>query len=83
MSLFTVEFLKAAAERAIKTAAQTAVATIVSTGAATAGAVDWPLVAGVTALATILSALTSVGSAAVTDGAPSLNNAETLTTEEG
>ena len=78
MSLFSVEFLKAAAERAVKTASQTAAATIVASGAVTAWAVDWPLVAGATALATILSVLTSIGSAAATDGSPSLNNAEVL-----
>lgn len=77
--MWTADFWRAVAERAVKTAAQTAAATIVAFGAVTAWAVDWPLVGGAVALATILSVLTSIGSAAVTDGSPSLTNAEVLT----
>lgn len=49
---------KAAGVRAIKTVAQTAVATIGT--AAVLGAVDWQMVASASALAGILSLLTSV-----------------------
>lgn len=49
---------KAAAVRAIKTVAQTAVATIGT--AAVLGGVDWVMVASASALAGILSILTSI-----------------------
>lgn len=51
-------WIKAAAVRAIKTLAQTAVATIGTT--AVLSEVDWVLVASASALAAILSILTSV-----------------------
>ena len=51
-------WLKAAAVRALKTLAQTAVATIGTT--AVLSEVDWVLVASASALAAILSMLTSI-----------------------
>lgn len=56
--VFTLSWLKAALVRAIKTVAQTAIATIGT--AAVLGAVDWILVASSSAIAGILSILTSV-----------------------
>lgn len=53
-----VSWLKAAGVRAIKTVAQTAVGTIGT--AAAMGGVDWAFVASASALAGILSLLTSV-----------------------
>ena len=52
------DWIKAAGVRAIKTVAQTAVATIGT--AAVMGSVDWVLVASSSALAGIVSLLTSV-----------------------
>ena len=52
------KWVKAAGIRAIKPVAQTAVATIGT--AAAMGAVNWPLVASASALAGILSLLTSL-----------------------
>jgi len=58
VSVNTIKWAKAAAVRAIKTMAQTAVATI---GTAVAiGTVDWRMVVSASALAGILSILTSV-----------------------
>ncbi len=56
--VFTKEWFKAAAIRAIKTVAQTAIATIGT--AAAIGQVDWRLVASASALSGVLSLLTSL-----------------------
>lgn len=57
-SVDTAQWAKAAGIRAVKTMAQTAIATI---GTATVmGAVDWKMVASASAVAGILSVLTSV-----------------------
>ena len=56
--VFTKSWVKAAAIRAIKTVCQTAIATIGT--AAAMGNVDWVAVASASALAGILSVLTSV-----------------------
>ena len=53
-----MHWIKAAGVRAMKTVAQTAVATIGT--AAVMGAVDWVMVASASALAGVLSMLTSV-----------------------
>ncbi len=56
--VFTKNWIKAAGIRAIKTVAQTAVATIGT--AAVIGEVNWVMVASASALAGVLSLLTSV-----------------------
>jgi len=57
-SIFTREWFRAAGIRALKTVAQTAIATIGSS--AVISAVDWRVVASASALAGILSILTSI-----------------------
>ena len=57
MSENAKKWVKAAGVRAVKTVAQTAVATIGT--AAAMGDVNWPLVASASALAGVLSLLTS------------------------
>ena len=57
-SVFTKEWFKAAAVRAIKTVAQTAVATIGT--AVVMSEVNWVMVASASVLAGVLSMLTSV-----------------------
>ena len=69
-------FWKATAERAVRTAAQAAGAAIGAT--ALAHEVDWLLVGSATALATILSVLTSIASAQVSDNGPSLAGEQLL-----
>ena len=69
-------FWLAAGERAIKTAAQTAIATIGTTAAI--HQVDWIIVGSTSALAALLSILTSVVSDGLTGSGPSLTS-ETVT----
>lgn len=78
MSIFTVAFAKAAAERAIKTFAQTGAALLTAAGTGLLDT-DWQTAASVAAMAAIISLLTSVGSDLATSGTgPSLTNAEEL-----
>lgn len=70
--MWSKKFWQDAAERAIKTVAQTAVA-LLGTGAIGLLDVDWVQVASVSALAGIVSVLTSIGSDNIgTKGTPSL-----------
>ena len=58
MNVFTKDWARAAAIRAIKTVAQTAVASIGTTTAL--GGVDWIMVASTSILAGVVSVLTSI-----------------------
>ena len=69
--MFTVQFWKAAAERAIKTLAQTLIA-ILAVGQTTVLTVDWQQAAAVAATATLLSVLTSIVSSGIGNTGPSL-----------
>ena len=65
-NVFTAEWFRAAGIRAIKTFCQTAVATIGT--AAAMGDVNWLMVASASALAGVLSLLTSVAGLPEVDG---------------
>lgn len=67
-NIFTLEWLKAAGIRALKTVAQTAIATIGTT--ALMNEVNWIMVGSASLLAGILSMLTSIS------GLPELKNKE-------
>ena len=67
-NIFTLEWLKAAGIRALKTVAQTAIATIGTT--ALMSEVNWIMVGSASLLAGILSLLTSIS------GLPELKNKE-------
>lgn len=70
--MWSKQFWRDTAERAIKTVAQTAVA-LLGTGAIGLLDVDWVQVASVSALAGIVSVLTSIGSDNIgAKGTPSL-----------
>jgi len=73
--MFTLEFWKAAGERAVKSAAQTLIL-LIGTGAVGITALNWPELLSLTATAALLSVLTSIVSGAK-DGNPSATNAET------
>jgi hypothetical protein len=75
MFMFTKAWLKAAGIRAIKTVAQTAVATIGT--AALMESVNWLAVLSASALAGVLSLLTSIG------GLPELRESQSVSEDKG
>jgi len=68
-------FWAAVAERAVKTAAQTLAVTL-GAGAFDVLTVPWQAALSMSAGAAVVSVLTSIASAGMTGGGPSLNNAE-------
>ncbi len=76
--MFARGFWKAAFERALKTFAQAAIVFIGSDATGLLN-LDFGQGASVAGLAALVSVLTSVGSAAVTDGSPSLTGSEVTT----
>jgi hypothetical protein len=78
MSIFTVAFWKAAAERAVKTFAQTEAALLTAAGTGLLDT-DFKVSLSVSGMAAVVSLLTSVASDVVTNGdGPSLTDAEVL-----
>lgn len=77
MTIWTVEFWKAATERGIKTFAQTAAALAVGAGTGLIDT-DWLTLASVSGMAALVSLLTSIGSDALTGSGPSLTSAEVV-----
>jgi hypothetical protein len=79
MSIFTLAFWRAAAERAIKSAAQGALVAGIGAAGFDALHADYQTIGGLALGMSLASLLTSVASDALTDGAgPSLTNAERL-----
>jgi hypothetical protein len=77
--MFTLLFWRAAFERAIKSAAQFVILAYFGGDVLfNVFEADWLNMAGVALGAILLSILTSLSSAALTDGNPSLGNAEVL-----
>lgn len=82
--MWTTAFWKAAAERAIKTAAQFLVLAYFGGDVAfNVFEADFANMSGVALGAVLLSVLTSLASAGLTDGNPSLGNAEVLEPNAG
>jgi hypothetical protein len=73
--MWTRSFWLATLERCIKTACQTLAATLTA-GAVGILEVPWQAALSMSAGAAVVSVLTSVASAGVSGGGPSLNNAE-------
>lgn len=78
--MFTIDFWKAAGERALWTFAQSALATI-GVGAAGFGEVDWIAVASVGGVAAVVSILKSIIVNGVTGDGPSITKAEQIVPE--
>lgn len=77
--MWTLAFWKAATERAIKSAAQFVILAYFGGDVLfNVFQADWGNMAGVAAGAMLLSYLTSLGSAQLTDGSPSLTHVEVL-----
>ena len=78
--MWTLIFWKAVAERALKTAGQSAILAIGADSLhANALTFDWATMGGFALGGAVLSVLSSIASAATTDGSPSLNGAEIVT----
>lgn len=82
--MFTTEFWKFTAERAVKTFAQSLIASIGVSATAPVWQLGWGEIIGIALTATLLSMLTSVASVgAATPGTPSLIKREDGTDSEG
>lgn len=83
-SIWTVDFWKATAERAISTAAQSGVSYLVVVGpVVNALAVDWGVFGGIAAGGAVLSVLKSLAVNGATGTGPSLTSAEVVVPETG
>lgn len=76
--MFTLVFWRAVFERGVKTAAQAVVLAITGDVAFNALTADWLTLGGFAAGGLVISVLTSLASAALTDGNPSIGDAEKL-----
>jgi len=76
--MFTLLFWKALFERGVKTAAQAVVLAITGDVAFNALNADWLTLFGFAAGGFVLSALTTLATGALTDGNPSIGDAEVL-----
>lgn len=75
--MWTLTFWKAVVERAIKTFAQAAAAMLIGDGIGLLD-INWLSVGSVAGLATVVSILTSVATAGLSDGNPSVASVEKL-----
>ena len=77
MTIWSVTFWKACAERALATFAQT-LAAVIGVDLIGIHAIDWPTVLAISATAALLSVLKSVAVGAVGDGSPAIGGTEVL-----
>ena len=77
MTIWSVTFWKACAERALATFAQT-LGAVIGVDLIGIHVIDWPTVLAIAATAALLSVLKSVAVGATTDGSPAIGGTEVL-----
>lgn len=79
--MFTIAFLQATAERAVKTLAQSLASLLIADGTGIIGT-DWGDRLSVSIMAALISVLTSIASSVSGNQGPSLTSSEVLTDDD-